>query len=233
MTNHSNPTALPASVDIESIVRRVLRQLESLKPSSQLTNPAGEFTFPQRVITLQDLKSVPASIKTIQVLSNAVLTPSVRDELRARRIEIVTTGERAASDATESKSSQPQGDHSPFRRVHLRHDSTIESTLFESVKKQLIVRRIRLCDQAGVTAILSSRPATAVYKSFSETTSAVLINRVDDVERFKAELRPTVYVLDVQHLHLVAITNAIIHIARRGETPITGVPRVTVSGGLR
>lgn len=230
MTTNTNTTASLACIDIESIVRKVMQELgqgseiETSKAKIPKTSE-GEFAFTQRVITLEDLKSIPSSTKTIRVPSGAVLTPSVRDELRTLGIRVTKT---------ESSNTRPSAEvrtKLPFRRVNLQHDETVDAALFDAVEKQVSSRGIRLCDQAGVTAILSDRPATLVYQSIAANTSAVAINRVDDIARFKNQLRPTVFVLDIHHLHTVALVDAVMQIAHRVEKIITPRPRITVAGG--
>jgi hypothetical protein len=225
MTDNSNLNASLAKVDIASIVRRVLRELEtSVGPQAS----DNVFEFDQQVITLDDLKAIPASAKSIRVGLRAVITPSVRDELKSRGISVAKSAK-----ATGSKPSAEVRRQLPFRRVNLQHDETVELTLFDALQKQVAARGIRLCDQAGVTAILSDRPATVVYQSIAANTSAVAINRIDDIARFNRDLRPTVLVLDVHHLPLVSLVNAVVQIARRVEKPIAGIPKITVAGGQR
>lgn len=222
MTQPSNINATLANIDIESIVRKVMRELEL---GSTSDSAEGVFEFTQRVITLEDLKAIPTSTKTIRVGARALLTPAVRDELKILGI---------STSKTESLANKPSAEvraKLPFRRVNLQHDETVDAALVDAVEKQIISRGIRLCDQAGVTAILSNRPATLVYQSIAANTSAVAINRIDDIVRFKNELRPTVFVLDVHHLHTVALVDAVVSIARRVEKSIVKKPKITVAGG--
>ena len=230
MTTNTNPTASLASIDIESIVRKVMQELgqgSNIETSNTETSKTveNEFAFTQRVITLEDLKAIPSSTKTIRVPAGAVLTPSVRDELKILGIRVSKTESPKSKPSTEVRAKLP------FRRINLQHDETVDAALFDAVEKQVSSRGIRLCDQAGVTAILSDRPATLVYQSIAANTSAVAINRVDDITRFKNQLRPTVFVLDVHHLHTVAFVDAIMQIARRAEKTITPRPRITVAVG--
>lgn len=222
MTQPSNINATLANIDIESIVRKVMRELEAGSPSDSAD---GVFEFTKRVITLEDLKSIPTSAKTIRVVPRAVLTPAVVDELKLRGINVSKAESQATKPSAEVRAKLP------FRRVNLQHDESIDADLFDAVEKQVSSRGIRVCDQAGVTAILSKRPATVVYQSIASNTSAVAVNRVDDVVRFKNELRPTVFVLDVHHLHTIALVDAVVSIARRVEKTIMAKPKITVAGG--
>jgi len=228
-------------IDVESIVRRVVRELQASHQPILGEEPArlersDLFRFDQHVISLEDLKTIPVGAKRIQVPTSAVVTPSVQDELRHRGVELLRgdEGDRD-SDQAGRNGGQPSADRgrSPFRRVHLIHDETMDTGLHAAVEKQVAARGIRLCDQAGVTVTISAQPAIAVYRSIAANTSAVLINRLDDVDRFKRELRPTVYVLDSYRLNLIAMVNAVVQIARRSEQPVWVRPTVTVAGGQR
>lgn len=241
MSFSSPPAAASSQIDIESIVRRVLRELQvaqrqSIHEESATSQNAHAYSLDQRVITLEDLKAVPPGVKQIRVPGDAVVTPSVKDELRRGSVELLR------GDAQNPHPDQPnsatdrttrQASRSPYRRVHLLHDETVDAGLYAAVGKQVVSRGVRLCDQAGVTAMLSAHPATSVYRSIAANTSAVLINRLDDVVRFKNELRPSVYVLDAHHLHLIAMVNAVVQIARRSEQASFVGPTVTVAGGQR
>lgn len=225
----SHPAEIPSNIDIASIVSRVLRELEAMNTKSEVDDG---ITIDQRLITLEDLKNVPASAKRIVVPTAAVVTPSAKDELKRRGITMLRSKANPPI-AASTKPSKAVRDRSPFRRVHLLHDETIDSGVFAAVSKQVTARGIRLCDQATVTVTLSTRPATVVYRSIAAHTSAVSINRIDDILRFKHELRPTVYILDALHLPLIAMVNAVVQIARRHETSTQVRPTITVAGGQR
>jgi hypothetical protein len=130
------------------------------------------------------------------------VTPAARDELRQLGIAVV----RGAASGGNNK---PQNDRR-FAAVHLRHDETVDAELFASIKRQVTVRGVRLCDQAGVTALLSARPASAVHRYVTDGHVAASVNRIDDVVRFKNELNPAIYVLDVHHLSLMSLVHVIV-----------------------
>ncbi|TWT92152.1 hypothetical protein [Neorhodopirellula pilleata] len=241
MNSSLQPTAERSEIDIESIVRRVMHEFQKGPGQSivgDAANPSktNDFSLDQRLITLEDIKAIPAGVEKIQVPAATVVTPSVRDELRHRGITLLrgdSSTHRPDSERSAVRRTSHTPSRSPYRRVRLMNDETIDAGIFAAFEKQVAVRGIRVCDQAGVTVMTSARPAVAVYRSIAASTSAVLINRLDDVDRFKLELRPTVYVLDSQHLNLTAMVNAVVQIARRSEQPISTRPAVTVAGGQR
>jgi hypothetical protein len=82
-------------IDLESIVREVVRQLQSPSPAdaprgtdrpSAPRDATGTLEVTERVVTWVGLKDRLAGIRRLIVPAGAVLTPSVRDELRKRSI---------------------------------------------------------------------------------------------------------------------------------------------------
>ena len=72
---------------LEWIVQEVIRRLRN----SDGANPpaAGELRLSDRVVTLAALKDRLSSVRRVVVPAKAVVTPAVRDELKARQIELV------------------------------------------------------------------------------------------------------------------------------------------------
>jgi hypothetical protein len=74
--------------DIERIVQEVVRRLLSL--GMQVTaKPQSTLTIDDRVVSLTTLEGRLEGVQQLMVEPKAVVTPSVRDELRARKIELV------------------------------------------------------------------------------------------------------------------------------------------------
>lgn len=217
-----------AAIDIESIVRRVLSELKVMGNQDAAAKPTGTLVIAKRVIALTDVEEIATTVKQIELPSRAVVTPAARDELRHRGITITKTNtdQTAIATPTTTPAVEPG-----TRAIDLQTDGDVSATMLSSVKKQLTLRGIRLCNRASVTVILSSRPATTAHHSCGGDRCVVSINRLDDVRRFLAELSPNVFVLDVVHLHLVAITGAITTIAKP-STATQSRPQVTVAGGL-
>jgi hypothetical protein len=85
-----------AEIDIETIVREVIRRLREATSETNDNNqtiagrqrvaPCVELT--DRVVTLATLEGKLAGITTIVVSQRAIITPAVRDELKQRKITI-------------------------------------------------------------------------------------------------------------------------------------------------
>ncbi|MCE9555841.1 MAG: hypothetical protein K8T91_21035 [Planctomycetes bacterium] len=94
-----------ADVDIEQIVRQVLRQLDgSSNPArpkviDTLASAASELYLGEPVITLSHFKGQLDGIKNVSVRPTAVVTPAVRDLLKQRGIQLTRTKEAAKQTA--------------------------------------------------------------------------------------------------------------------------------------
>ncbi len=107
-------------LDVEAIVREVYRRLQQLsdggtadvddgagteKPASakpaarQPAADAAQLQLAHRTITMQLVAGRLAGVKEVLVPAGAVVTPSVRDELRKRQIVLRRSDERAADTA--------------------------------------------------------------------------------------------------------------------------------------
>jgi hypothetical protein len=79
---------------VERIVREVLRRLEASgervgdNGDASATEPR-ELVIAERVVTLERIAGRLGGVRRVVVRSRAVVTPSVRDELRDRKIELV------------------------------------------------------------------------------------------------------------------------------------------------
>ncbi|EMI55412.1 hypothetical protein [Rhodopirellula sallentina] len=234
-----NTSNADTAIDIESIVRRVMQELNAIAkpavssaavpPQSKPSNsgPAGSQVLDCRLVTLSEINAISSSVKQITLPAGAVVTPAARDELRHRGISLTTCESNESAQSSVRSTSNAPG----TRAVRLQSDGDVNDVLIASLKKQLSIRGVRLCNEAGVSVTLSSRPATTAHHACGTDRCVVSINRLDDVSRFLRELSPNVFVLDVLHLHLIALADAITTIAKPAASTQPR-PKVTVSGGL-
>lgn len=74
---------------IERIVREVIRRLREMETNGSATNPSNEpLAVEDRVVTLATLQGRLDGVCQLNVRSDAVVTPSVQDELRDRKITL-------------------------------------------------------------------------------------------------------------------------------------------------
>ncbi len=220
------------SIDIEAIVRRVLMQLQQSKDNAMLSsdaessNQTESISFDAGVCSLDDVRLMTVSTKQLHLSPRTVITPAARDELRHRGITVVKLA--AMPDAEINQAPRQPG----TRSIHLQRDGIVADHLFAAVKRQILSRGVRLCNQSDVEVILSSRPATTAHHWSGTNRCVVAINRIDDVPRFMIELSPNVFVLDIAHLHLVALASCITAIAKPTSRSLSKAPTITVAGGL-
>lgn len=73
--------------EIERIVREVIRRLMSAGVRIEKTD--STLKLESRLVTLATIEGQLEGIQQLVVLQKAVVTPSVRDELRDKKIELV------------------------------------------------------------------------------------------------------------------------------------------------
>src|SRR5690349_18307242 len=91
-----------SSIDIEEIVREVLRRLPERpnvkSPDKQLATRANEIVIDQRVVTLASLDGRLTGATQVVVPRGAVVTPAVRDILRQSGVALTfATADRATN----------------------------------------------------------------------------------------------------------------------------------------
>lgn len=197
----TDATGPDVSIDIESVVRRVLRQARETGQAVETVPPVSSVVIDQPVFSLQDVRAIGDGMTSIVLASRTVLAPAAHDESRDRGIAVEKTNTGRKSSPTNRRSIA-----SRTRAIKLLRDGDVAQELYSSVQKQVGTRGIRLCDRASVTVIVSGRPAVTAHSQVGPGRCVVSIHRVDDVPRFPRELSPNVFVLDVVHLHLVTIS---------------------------
>jgi hypothetical protein len=73
---------------IEQIIREVLSRLAAIDAAGR-TTAASELALTERLITLRDIEHRLSGVSKLTVGVKAVVTPSVRDLLRQKKIELV------------------------------------------------------------------------------------------------------------------------------------------------
>ncbi len=93
---------MSASINIEAIVEAVVARLQQRHPSAdsepdnQPATPqpqvaAGVKEIDQQVVALEHLRGALTDVTTVQVRSDAIVTPAVMDELRSKNIKLRRT----------------------------------------------------------------------------------------------------------------------------------------------
>jgi len=74
---------------VEWIVVEVIRRLRVAGDERSSSPVAGELVIDARVVTLRSIEGRLAGVKRLVVVPRAVITPTVKDELKQRQIELV------------------------------------------------------------------------------------------------------------------------------------------------
>ncbi len=76
------------AVQIEYIIREVVRRLTEMNQATPATTGV-ELVLAERLVTLRDIEKRLAGIAKVSVGLRTVVTPSVRDLLRQKKIQLV------------------------------------------------------------------------------------------------------------------------------------------------
>ncbi|KAA5540447.1 hypothetical protein FYK55_20770 [Roseiconus nitratireducens] len=201
----------PDPAMIARIAREVIRRLRNdpnaaadLAAGSSAVapenKPAATTIVGKRLITVETLRA-HADTSELVAAPGAVITPAARDEAKRRGIAIVsasTSRQASPHNATGDRANGPVG----------QHDCELAG--------QLQRRGVRL--PGGVKVIWTDRPAAEVCRRCQSGDRATMVGTFTDVDRFAAELAPTVWVLDRTKLNLTAAVNAAVRIAQVAST---------------
>lgn len=176
---------------VANIAGKVIARLVAM---SKTNNTAASIS--DRIVSVDTLQQLTGTPKQVFITSGSIVTPAARDEARHRGITITRTVE------------VPQNQQPTHARFEITDAANPERA--EAVRQQLARRGIRV-DSARI--VLSDTPASEVYQQCNaHAERAVMIASVSDVQRFADELRPTVWVLDMKRLNIIAAVNVIARI---------------------
>ncbi len=161
-------------------------------------SPPSECEATHKLVTADTLKTYPDG-GTVQLVTGAVVTPAARDEARSRSIQF----EGGSIGREVQRSSAPPA------TVSVPGQSVVDD---DPITQQLTRRGITL--PANINVIWSITPAAEVVRRCTGGGVAVMLTRLSDIDRFAAEISPTVWVIDREQVNLVAATNMAARIAR-------------------
>lgn len=216
-TDKTNPAIDPAFV--AEVVRRVVARLNHREPAETPGEAPGEAeraaAVAERVISAATIRRFAGKTKQLKIDPRAVVTPAARDEAKHHGISLVrslagavslpeeTAGQagRAAAPAQRRPSDPPQ----PIT-------DTDQPERADSIASQLARRGVT----GNARIVLSDRPAEEVHRQAAAGQRAAMIRCVGDVDRFGAELRPQIWVLDMVDLNWIAAVNVAARILHNG-----------------
>lgn len=194
------------SAKIAEIVRQVIARLEvspeqkSLKhkPVPQTPSRPTSAAVTEKVITSRTIQDLNRLTAQIFVSPTAIITPSARDDARSRKIQIQRTVQL------------PDGQQPDQQTIEII--DYVQPERAQAVNQQLAMRGITT---GAAKIVLTETPAKEVHFQCSRNNEvAVMIGSFNDIQRFSAEIAPTVWVLDMQRLTLSAAVNAVTQIIK-------------------
>jgi hypothetical protein len=203
---------------IARLVREALGQLETPRPSHESPERAKNVSSdppelaaethscPEKLISLETLAAIPAGARTLRIAPHAVLTPSAREELKARGIAV----QHAAADAPQHASPTP-GVASAMVCDRLVPERAV------ALCRQLATRGLaaetfafsELESTAGdhLCLLLSELPARDCDHCARQLNRlAATTDSLEMAQRIGGEMRPQVWVLDTARLTFSALT---------------------------
>ncbi|NND95906.1 MAG: hypothetical protein HKN47_01100 [Pirellulaceae bacterium] len=195
-------TATNQSIDPAIIAAIVGKVIMRIRQTSQPTvTDATAASVDDKIVTVATIDQLTGTPSQLFIDAKAIVTPAARDAASDRGIVI-----------TRSVSLPPAQRPKP-----------IESTSQEIIDIQHPERAIAVAAQlarrgiaslGGTRVVLSETPAADVFDFCQRKRErAVMVTTIHDVDRFERELKPTIWVLDMKRLNLIAAVNIAARIA--------------------
>lgn len=89
--------------DIQAIVGEVVRRIQSLCITQHAAVPANQLELTDRLVTLASIKGKLHNIEQVVVPAKAIISPAVHDELKQRKIQLVSGTTTSTSTTTQTK----------------------------------------------------------------------------------------------------------------------------------
>jgi hypothetical protein len=228
-----HPLPIPATTPSDVVGPRLTNQPSSTStPIDPIaTTTAGTITsatpadphcasIADRVVTIASLQSLNADTRSIRVPANAVITPSARDMLQSRRMEIIRQSLPQESSTTKSKRPASMGQ---VAKGPLWIFDTRSNSQAASLQKQLAARRdcrIAATMDAALAAlqgdrsddvvvlVLTDRPATvACQANRNHWVRAAIVRGIVELADLREQLQPNAWIFDIRHCSLATIAS--------------------------
>lgn len=206
---------------IARIVRTVIARLRQPGAGQLNTHTnATAASISDKVVTVSTIEKIVGSPSQIFVVPGAVVTPAAWDAARQRGIHVhrttpvpVAQQPKATAQQSVAITQQPRPTQSPLKNIISDHGQPERA---RSLEHQLAKRGIT--DLHGQRVLLSDTPAADLHRCIAnDACRAAMVSSIADVDRFHQELRPDVWVLDMQRMNLITAVNAAAKIAQLGN----------------
>lgn len=187
---------------IAAVVREVIARIQN-QTIQTIPSKATGTRIPDKVVTIATLDALPSCPGQILIEAKAIVTPAARDEAKLRGITIERSSEQPAKQIPE-----------PAKTA--AHQELVDNTNPERATTVLAQLSRRGVNMIGSKIVLSETPAADVFRFCSgEKERAVMLTSISEIARFASELKPTVWVFDMQRMNLMTAVNAAVQIAQK------------------
>ncbi|TWU40884.1 hypothetical protein [Novipirellula artificiosorum] len=202
MTQRNNESQLDAAW-MASIVRDVIARLQTEPSQPEQSQPEhAEDLTDHRLVTVASIEQVIAAGKSeIRIGKRTVVTPAARDEAVRFGIALVAGSDKLKQAVSPTVAGLEISDSQNGGRDDL-------------IAGQLARRNVI----GSARIVVTDTPASDVYRLCCEKQRAVMVADTHSVDRFAAEFSPSVWVLDMMQLNLIAAVNVAQRILVRKAT---------------
>ena len=228
MSTTMNSTIDPAY--IARVVRQVIARLKqpgmplgtgtplgtTLATATQTNQTAASIR--DNIVTANLIERLAGNPSQVFVGSKAIVTPAAKDAAKqcgvtiTRSVELPKSQTPApqitTSSATTSTTASPA-----------KTNSTTTQNITDAQDPERAIAVAHQLSRRGVQSgsaqiVLSDTPAVDVFRLCSGGQRAAMVGSTNDVGRFADELQPTVWVIDMKQMNLIAAVNAAAQIAK-------------------
>lgn len=193
-------------------------------PAATRTNQTAA-SISDKIVTANLVEQLAGKPSQVFVGSKAIITPAAKDVAKQRGITITRSVELPKSQipaqvsANTTSSASTNTTASPVTTSRGKTSSTTTQNITDTqdpgraiaVAQQLSRRGIQ---SGSAQIVLSDTPAADVFRLCSGGQRAAMVGSTNDVSRFANELQPTVWVIDMKQMNLIAAVNAAAQIAK-------------------
>lgn len=200
-TDH--PAKGPITLDsthVQMIVREVLKRLNGLDVKQGNEKSEAQHSITDRVITTHTLENLGSNVR-VSLRQDAIVTAAAKDLARDRNIEFEHGGV-----ASHAVAKTLPGDDAA-KQLRDQDDPDRGRVVVEQLRRRGV-------NQLNHRILLSEKPAMEVIQEIRNGQTAVMINSLNQIQRFARECHPSTWVLDMKQLNLTAAINVIVQISK-------------------
>lgn len=212
LSTRSAPSPIDPAL-LAEIVRRVYARLQETQ-TPLATQPLD--VAPVKLVTAATVVAFSASgHRTIPLAPRAVITPAAQDEAKRLGLRLDRANSVNRSPASGNAAAAPSIPTATLGIVDTTDDSWAASVVSQLARRGVVATT----SSAPQRIVVTDHPARQTHEySASGSHRAVMLQRATQVERFRRELDPDVWVIDKTEVNLPVLVNIAVRIAQTTET---------------